>query len=221
LRKIIISHLIEYDLENAFFFASRPRSKQQKLKQLSEAMGSLNDTNGITAESQTLDVAIVGGGIIGLVLALGLLKRGIHVKIYEQAHNFHEIGAGVAFTANAQRCMHLLDPRILEAMKRVANKNPNDYYQYVDGYNHSSTDPNDTHENLLFKIYAGKVGFDGCHRAHFLDELVKFLPKGVVEFGKRFDWYYSRADHQKVLLKFLDGSSAEADLREFIPRGIC
>lgn len=37
-------------------------------------------------------IAIVGGGISGLVLAIGLVKRGISVQIYEQARHFGEIG---------------------------------------------------------------------------------------------------------------------------------
>ncbi|KAJ5427187.1 FAD binding domain protein [Penicillium sp. CMV-2018d] len=159
-----------------------------------------------------IDVAIVGGGIVGLVLALGLLRRGFQVNIYEKAREFHEIGAGVAFTANAQRCMELLDPHILEAMRKVANKNPNDHYQYVDGYNHQSDDPADNKEELLFQIYAGDVGFDGCHRAHFLDKLVSLLPSGVVEFQRRFNSYHDPGNGQKLALEFADGSRDEADL---------
>lgn len=166
----------------------------------------------ITSDEKPFDVAIVGGGIVGLILALGLIRRGVPVKIYEQSNSFHEIGAGVAFTANAQRCMELLDPQILQSMKNVGNKNPNDYYQYVDGYHHSDTASDDRHEDLLFQIYAGDVGFDGCHRAHFLDELVRFLPEGVVQFRKRLETYIDRGDDQKVLLKFVNGSTAEADI---------
>lgn len=56
-----------------------------------------------TIINQPFDVAIVGGGIIGLMVAMGLMKRNINVKIYEQSRSFREIGAGVAFTANAIR----------------------------------------------------------------------------------------------------------------------
>jgi len=37
-------------------------------------------------------IAIIGGGISGLVLAIGLIKRKISVQIYEQAKHFGEIG---------------------------------------------------------------------------------------------------------------------------------
>ena len=112
---------------------------------------------------------------MGLVTALGLLSRNVNVKIYEQAKSFREIGAGVAFTTNAQRCMELLDPKILKAMKAVSTSNPSAYYTYVDGYHAQSDDPKDTSEKELFKLYAGDTGFDGCHRAHFLDEMIKFF----------------------------------------------
>ncbi len=169
---------------------------------------------GIIANDQPVEVAIVGGGIIGLVLALGLIKRDIKVKIYEQARTFREIGAGVAFTANAIRCMHMVNPGIVEALRAVATsngdaENPNDWLQWVDGYNQQSKDPHD--EQILFKLYAGYRGFEGCHRAHFLDELVKKIPEGVVEFRKRLDTICERGYGENLQLKFVDGTSAEAD----------
>jgi salicylate hydroxylase len=48
-------------------------------------------------------VAIVGGGIGGLVLALALRERGIDFEVYEQADELREIGAAVALSANATR----------------------------------------------------------------------------------------------------------------------
>lgn len=36
-------------------------------------------------------IAIVGGGICGVTLALGLLARGVDVRIYEKAKSFGEI----------------------------------------------------------------------------------------------------------------------------------
>ena len=48
-------------------------------------------------------VAIVGGGIGGLVLALALRERGIGCEVYEQADELREIGAAVALSANGTR----------------------------------------------------------------------------------------------------------------------
>ena len=48
-------------------------------------------------------VAIVGGGIGGLVLALALRERGISFALYEQAGELREIGAAVALSGNGTR----------------------------------------------------------------------------------------------------------------------
>lgn len=162
---------------------------------------------------QELDIAIVGGGIIGLVLALGLNRRGIKVQVYEQARSVREIGAGIAFTANAIRCMGELDPRIVTALRSVATSNgdpnnPNDHLQWVDGFNVDPANPEV--EKILFKLYAGPRGFEGCHRAHFLDALLKSVPEGVVHFRKRLSEVIEQ-DEQKVQLRFEDGTVVKAD----------
>ena len=51
-------------------------------------------------------VAVVGGGIGGLTLAIALRRRGVPVAVYEQAPEHREIGAGVALSANATRHLH-------------------------------------------------------------------------------------------------------------------
>ena len=50
-----------------------------------------------------LMVAMVGGGIGGLVLALALRERGISSEVYEQAGELREIGAAVALSGNGTR----------------------------------------------------------------------------------------------------------------------
>jgi salicylate hydroxylase len=53
--------------------------------------------------ASTLRVAIIGGGIGGLTLALALRERGLTADVYEQTPQLTEIGAAVALTANATR----------------------------------------------------------------------------------------------------------------------
>src|SRR4029077_14643889 len=48
-------------------------------------------------------VAIIGGGIGGLIAARALYGRGIEVAIYEAAPELREIGAGVALGPNAMK----------------------------------------------------------------------------------------------------------------------
>ncbi len=166
-----------------------------------------------TPNDQPVEIAIVGGGIIGLILALGLIRRNVNVKIYEQARSFREIGAGVAFTANAIRCMGMIEPGIVTALRAVATSNgdpkePNDWLRWVDGFTQPTAD--DREEKLLFKLYAGPRGFEGCYRAHFLDELVKINTPGVVEFNERLDTL-SQPPNQPIHLHFTDSTSATAD----------
>jgi len=73
-----------------------------------------------TKPEQPIDVAIIGGGIVGLALALGLTHRSFKVKIYEQAREFGGFGGGIGFSPNAQRCMKLLHPKLIEAQQKVA-----------------------------------------------------------------------------------------------------
>ncbi|KAJ2996855.1 hypothetical protein NUW58_g840 [Xylaria curta] len=150
---------------------------------------------------EAIDVSIVGGGIIGLVLAVGLLRRGVRVKVYEQARGFREIGAGIAFTANAIRCM------------AGADDDPNDYLRWIDGYNQRRKEE-PRHQKLLYKIDAGYRGFEGCRRDQFLEALSLFIPTGVIEFQKRLDSLDTLADENRIRMTFCDGTIAEADAGE-------
>lgn len=54
------------------------------------------------------DVAIVGGGIGGLALAIGLENSSMSVNVFEQDSELREIGAGVAIGGNATRLLERL-----------------------------------------------------------------------------------------------------------------
>lgn len=168
-------------------------------------------------EEAPIEVAIIGGGIVGLVLANGLVRQNVKVKVYEQAQSFREIGAGMAFTANSTRCMELIDPAILGAFRSSGSvatsddlDDPNDYLRWIDGYTQcSEEDSND--QKMLFKLDAGYRGFEGCRRDQFLEALVKIMPPGVVELKKRLDRIDETIGNEKLLMTFTDQTSAEAD----------
>lgn len=165
-----------------------------------------------SADSNDLSVAIVGLGIAGATVALGLLSRGISVKLYERASGCQEIGAGIGMSPNAERAMLQLDPRIHAVFWQVATPNTEDWFQYVDGSKDSGSGDGG---ELLFKVYLGKRGFEGCRRADLLDELAKLLPKGCLEFNKELIEILDESvgvDGKKTQLRFRDGSSAEADI---------
>jgi salicylate hydroxylase len=66
------------------------------------------------------DVAIVGGGIGGLTLAISLLRQSVAVQVFEQDSELREIGAGIAIGGNATRLLHCLDVDLAN----VANELP-------------------------------------------------------------------------------------------------
>ncbi|KAI0134689.1 hypothetical protein BJ170DRAFT_212217 [Xylariales sp. AK1849] len=158
-----------------------------------------------TATKSRLHVAIVGGGITGVTLALGLQARGISFTIYERASCLKEIGAGVGFSPNAEATLRAMDPRVHAAYKRVATPNGEDYFQWVDG--HRS-------DEIIYKLYLGQQGFQGCRRSDFLDELVKMIPRDRVHFGKQVEGVEQQEEegNRRVRLKLGDGSVEEADV---------
>lgn len=168
-------------------------------------------------EPRPSEVAIIGGGITGLTLALGLYRRNIPFHIYERAQTLREIGAGIGFTPNAERAMKALDPRIHEAFKSVAVQNASDWFQYVDGFSGVDGDKDTVEENLLFNMYLGERGFEGCHRAEFLKSLVERLPEGCITYGANLDTVVDEGDNERILLKFQDGTTAETDLGTYSP----
>lgn len=154
----------------------------------------------------------MGGGIIGVMTALGLLHRGIKVVVYERASSWREIGAGFAFTAVARECMQRLDPGILEILSRISQKTDSEAStSYWNGFHpRTKQDAEDESQSLLFQMPGNKLAFWGCVRSHFLLEMAALLPDGVARFGKRLISYDDDNENDKVVLHFGDGSTAEA-----------
>jgi len=154
-------------------------------------------------------IAIVGGGIGGLALAIGLLHQGVPVQVYESAPAFAEIGAGIAFGPNAIRSMALIDPAIRAAFTSRATKNEakEEEATWIN-FRCGLGDP-----KLIAKVQTadeGKTGLSSVHRAHFMDDLASLIPKSVAHFGKRL-LSLEHQDSGKIQLFFEDGTTALAD----------
>ncbi|KAK0732161.1 hypothetical protein B0H67DRAFT_94905 [Lasiosphaeris hirsuta] len=160
-------------------------------------------SNGAGAASPDFRVAIIGAGIAGLNLALGLQARSVPFALYERAPEFREIGAGIGFSPNSERAMALLDPEILASFKRIANPNGEDYFQWIDGH---ATD------ELIYKLFVGKDGFQGCRRSDVLDEWAKLIDKKHIQFSKQVDTISDPGSGAPVEIRFADGTSAAASV---------
>ncbi|KAF4983785.1 hypothetical protein FZEAL_869 [Fusarium zealandicum] len=157
------------------------------------------------------EVAIIGGGIAGITLAISLLKRSVPCVIYEKAHRFGEVGAGLGISPNAIRAMKSCDPSIHDAFDKVSNGNiweskKDVMFDFLDGMDDS------TDLEPRFTIKSG-VGLQGSHRGHFLNALLDVLPNNVACFNQCLDHTEEpQTNHsEKLRMFFRDGTVAEAD----------
>jgi len=159
-----------------------------------------------------ISLAIVGGGIGGLCLAVALVHHDVPVHVYEAAPAFAEIGAGVGLGPNAMRAMALLDPAILEGYKRceTTNVSPAEqgrFFNFRYGMEKLSPEGMVAGE-LICEVRSGGVT-SSVHRARFLNELVRLMPEGAASFGKRL--VEIEEGGEGVLLRFSDGTEARHD----------
>jgi salicylate hydroxylase len=174
-----------------------------------------------SSSSKPNSLAIVGGGIAGLTLAITLLEYNIPLTIYEAAPHFGEIGAGVAFGPNAGRAMELMSPKIYDAFMKCKTGNADDsksdsWFTIRVGDARREDKEGFVREgkkvgDALFEVpMHSKGGRGGVYRAHFLDELVKDVPEGVAKFDKRLVEMDEAEDGSgDMVLKFADGSTAQ------------
>ncbi|KAI1084743.1 putative salicylate hydroxylase [Whalleya microplaca] len=176
-------------------------------------MGSISN-NHINGGSPPLEVAIVGGGIVGVITALGLYRRGIKAVIYERASTWTEVSAGFAFTEAARGWMEQINPDLLEILGRISQKtDANSSNSYWDGYKpRTRKDAEDESKALLFRTPNNKLLFWGCVRSQFLKEMGALLPEGAAVFGKQLVRYDDNEENSKVVLHFEDGSTAKVDV---------
>ncbi|KAE8373503.1 hypothetical protein BDV26DRAFT_285074 [Aspergillus bertholletiae] len=159
-----------------------------------------------------LSIAIVGGGIGGLCLAIGLLRNeNLDVSIYEAAPKFAEVGAGVALGPNAQRALALISPATEQAFLLHATASLSPDFQHV-WFDFRNGKAGGAGGEVLGKV-ENDTGQQTVHRAKFLDELVKLIPEEITHFSKRLVQIHKNpaAGTGLYALVFEDGTTATAD----------
>jgi len=161
------------------------------------------------ASNTKFRLAICGGGIGGLTLALVLhkhYKQDIQIDIYEAKDKFAEIGAGIALWRGTWSIMQLLglDTALEKVMAGPPDETPRPSFAFRRG------DQFEESENFhRMVISRGPVTL---HRTDMLDILVDNLPPNVrTHFLKRLSTY-SEDTSGAIQLVFADGSCAEADI---------
>jgi len=145
-------------------------------------------------------VAIIGGGIGGLLAANALVAQGVRVSVYEQAPAIGEIGAGVFLTPNSVRHLQRigLGPAVEKWGARVG---PDSRYFRHDGIPIAPVQVTDS---------SGWNATFGMHRADLVEMLANALPAGTVHTGHRCTAFEQNGN--MGWLSFANGSSAEAEI---------
>lgn len=148
-------------------------------------------------------IAIVGGGIGGLTLALALRERGIDATVYERTAELREVGAAVALSANATR---LLDRFGLHEDLAAVSAVPTQLI-FRDGRSGDRIAAVPVGDDYREQFGAS---FWGIHRAQLQRILSTAVGPGQIHLAKELVSLEDTGD--EVLLRFADGSDATANL---------
>lgn len=154
---------------------------------------------------KNLNVAIVGAGIGGLTAALALLRAGHRVKVYEQAAQLGEVGAGLSLSPTAAHALNSLG--LHQTLEEKAYK-PEDQCvrHYQDGRPLSWINRGKS----LIEKYGERYYL--IHRADLHDALaaaVRSAASDAIEVSRQFADVEVGAT--QVVLRFADGGTASCD----------
>ncbi|KAI0077463.1 FAD/NAD-P-binding domain-containing protein [Panus rudis PR-1116 ss-1] len=155
--------------------------------------------------TKDFQVAIVGGGIVGLTLAIALQREGIPVQIYEAAEAFSEVGAAIGLTPYALEILRRLNV-LPDILHKVPGRTVPPIYRKADKDNQPILEltTDDASNGIDFQRTV-------AHRAVVLDALVKHVDPATVHFSKRAT-SASVSPNGRPVVHFQDGTSVETDV---------
>ena len=152
-----------------------------------------------------MNVAVVGGGIGGLVFALALRERGIGCNVYEAADELREIGAAVALSANGTRELRRLGlGEQVEAVSVVPSA-----LVIRDGRTGEVIADHPIGRDGAYEATFG-APYYGVHRVALLQALGEHLADDGLHLGHRCVGIDERP--AGVELRFANGATATADI---------
>jgi salicylate hydroxylase len=146
----------------------------------------------------TLRAVVIGGGIGGAAAAVALARAGIDVRVYEQARQLTEVGAGVSLAPNGLRMLDRLG--VGEGIRRLGARHTSTELRLSDGQPAR-------HESHQFARAGRNVGI---HRADLLGLLAGQLAPGTVRTGHRCTSVSQDTD--SATAGFANGATATADV---------
>jgi salicylate hydroxylase len=145
-----------------------------------------------------LRAVVVGGGIGGTAAALALARAGIGVRVYEQARQLAEVGAGVSLAPNGLRMLERLG--VGDGIERLGARHASTQLTLSNGQPAR-------HQPHEFAQAGRNIGI---HRADLLALLVAQLPPGTVRTGHRCTSFSQ--DAGRATVGFANGTTATADV---------
>jgi salicylate hydroxylase len=164
------------------------------------------------AAEKKFTVAIVGGGIGGLTLALGLLRRNVQVQVYEAAPTYTENHLGLSISPAAHRAMLLIDPSIHDIYTALitTHKDSPGYEAFGQTFFEFVWGMGEQEGQVILNLKAPPSGKTTLRRADFQKALANAIPKDLIHFGKRLTGYEETSEG--VYLSFENSRPVLADV---------
>lgn len=155
-------------------------------------------------------IAILGAGIGGLSLAIGLIKRGVPVTVYEAAEAYSMLGAGIGLGPNSLNAIDLIDTRFRERynLAKTANEKPEFEHSVFDAL-YAETDFGAKRGWTRGLVGAPYFTRSSAHRKDLLQIMESFIPPGTVRFNKRATSV--EETDAKIIITFADGEIVVVD----------
>lgn len=175
----------------------------------SKAVPSPPDRN-MDTPSRPLHVAIVGGGLCGLALAIALERRSISFTIYEARPSFTELGAGINLGPNTLEALRLIDPALIDEVLRLCTRNPPPEEHLWMTVCFGGPTKRFKDANIVTKLNAPPTGNATVRRNDLLQLLANSIRPDHVSFNKKVVNLTKTVG--SVALAFSDGTTAAADV---------
>src|SRR6202163_2463289 len=144
-------------------------------------------------------IAIIGAGMGGMAAAGTLRQVGIDVEVYEQAHQFGRIGAGIQMLPNSMKVLRGIG---VEAVLRERAFAPYSHLNRVG-------DTGELKRELPMPEDLYGAPFLCMHRADLHEALTSIVPGEVIQLNKKLVGLEQNGG--PVTLRFADGTTAKAD----------
>lgn len=160
----------------------------------------------------SLHVAIIGGGLCGISLAIALTKRGISHIIYESRASFTEIGAGINLGPNCIEAFSLIDPLIGDQIYSLVTRNPDGGDVWSNVRLGAATKHYDE-AKLIHQTHTAPAATTGSMTAS-RNELLQFLAQRTNREHARFNkkLVAIRQSEEGVRMTFEDGTQETASV---------